>query len=1221
MKVSISARIIASMAVALAVLTITSAVSYRNLHRLTDDRRRVVHTYEVLLAEQRLGRAMADLQGLARGYVISGDPSQRDEMRASAEDADSALGELGRLTNDNPRQQARIDRLQGLVTRRTASAEQLVRLRDSGKTVGDTQMTDSVLEGTRITRSIREVAREIEEEERALLEQRANASDNAEARTTRALMYGTLLAVLFGIIATYYLRRSIRVPLGQLGESAARVAGGDYAHRATVFARDEIGALAVAFNAMAVDIERRQVALAAENWLTSSLARLAHMLEGKRSIAGVAETVLTELSQLLEFQHGAVYVPEPDVQRPRLVLQAVYAVTNAPEFIESGERLVGQAYADKRRILLDTLPDNYVRIGSAIGDAPARNLLVTPAVLEGGVRAVIELAAFRPWSEIQLKFIDQFSNSLALVFATVTNSVKTEELLRLSQELSQSLAVKQTELEQRNDELEQQGQELRASEETLQEQQEELKQANEELEQTNEELRQTSEELEERARLLNDQKKLLEQSNVEIDTARISLQQKSEQLTLTSKYKSEFLANMSHELRTPLNSLLILAKVLSDNTEGTLTDKQIRHAQTIQASGRDLLRLIDDILDLSKVEAGVIELEIDDFPVTNVVDATEATFRPIAQNRGLALEIEVAADIPKTLRGDAHRLQQVLKNLLSNAFKFTPKGTVQLSISRAQSGSHPASGSLARADTVLAFAVKDSGIGIPEDRQKIIFEAFQQAEAGTARKYGGTGLGLSISRELASLMGGTLSLKSAPGEGSTFTLYIPARIEASTHEGAATPTPVRVQPRAAAHLQAASNSPRQSLANNELEADLIEDDRESIVDGDAVLLVIEDDRNFAYVLSQCAHERNFKVVVAGTCTAGIALARRIKPTAITLDLHLPDNDGRMVLDLLKHDPEMRHIPIHVISVDAERDRLLREGAVSFLQKPVTREALDEALAQAASFTPSSIRRLLVVEDDPVQQAQIRELIGNGDVAMTVVATGADALQELAQRRYDCIVLDLGLPDQGGADLIREMQKRHGARTPPVVVYTAKALTRREESELRGLSEAIVIKDARSPERLLDETALFLHRVQSKLPESQRRLLERVQREDVQLSGRKVLVVDDDLRNIFAISTALENYKMIVSYAESGKEALTKLEKDTDVAAILMDVMMPEMDGFEATRRIRSMRGYAEVPIIMVTAKAMRGDREKCLEAGASDYVTKPVDMDQLRSLLRVWLYR
>jgi CheY-like chemotaxis protein/signal transduction histidine kinase len=1170
MRFSLTSRIAAAFFVSFISLVVLATVSYRNVTALNRDADWVTHTFEVLSTKEALKHLRAEMEAGARGYVITGDAEFRDQALADSAELATVQSRLSRLTADNPTQQARIDRFGELLLQRRAIIERLIQLRAGGASSSDPGVQQLVHEGFDVGRSLTDLSAEIEAHEQQLLAQRTAAADRAERLATATLVYGSAISTLILLGIVVWLLSSIRGPLRSLVAGAGQLARGDYAHRVAHVAGDEIGELAAAFNEMAAQVEQRQVALAAEAWVKNSQARLARVLAGQRELSMLCNAVLSELAQVLDVQHGVIYLPSMEGDRNRLLLHGTYAATEAPTSIATGSGLVGQAFRERRRIQIDRLPEHYIRIGSALGEAPPRHLLVFPIVLNGEVAAVLELASFQPFTQLQVRFLEQFSDSFAHVLHTVIANQRTEQLL---------------------EEAETQAQRLRASEEELQQQQEEIKQANEELEQTNEELRQSNDEMDQRSRLLAQQKRLLEQTNLEIETGRAALEEKSKQLSLTSKYKSEFLANMSHELRTPLNSLLILSKLLADNTEGTLSDKQVQHARTIWSSGNDLLRLIDDILDLSKVEAGAIELELTEFPVRSLSESMEALFRPIAQSRGLQFMVTLGPDLPATLCTDMHRLQQVLKNLLANAFKFTQRGSVELSIYPVTGGS-------------IAFAVKDSGIGIPEDRQKLIFEAFQQADAGTARKYGGTGLGLSISRELAGLLKGSITLQSTPGSGSTFTLFIPDSINAqapSKHPVVvpepALPTPVDLQP------------------------DLIEDDRANITDGDAVLLIIEDDRNFAYVLADCAREKNFKVVVAGTAGAGIALARRIKPAAITLDLHLPDSDGRVVLDLLKHDPGTRHIPVHVISVAAEGERALRQGAVSFLQKPVTREALGKAMSVAADFSPSRIRRLLIVEDDPVQQQSIRDVIGNGDVESTVVGTAAAALQALEETHFNCLVLDLGLPDQSGIDLIREIHRRHGLRSPPVIVYTAKALTRREETELRGLSEAIIVKDVRSPERLLDETALFLHRVQAKLPDAKRRMLERVQRDDALLSGRKVLIVDDDLRNIFAISTALENYKMVVSYAEGGREALEKLQQEDGFSAILMDVMMPEMDGYETTRRIRSMPAYSKLPIIMVTAKAMRGDREKCLQAGASDYITKPVDMDQLRSLLRVWLYR
>jgi CheY-like chemotaxis protein/signal transduction histidine kinase/CHASE3 domain sensor protein len=1201
MRFSLTSRIAAAFIVSLISLVTLATISYRNVVALNRDVEWVTHTFEVLQTKEALKRTRAEMEAGARGYIIAGDSMFREQALATSAELISTQRKLFELTADNPPQQARIDRFGALLLQRRALIERLIQLRADGTSPSDASVQQLVREGFEVGRSLGDLTAAIEVHEYELLTQRTAAAKAAAQRVSATLLYGSATSTLVMLAIVVWLLSSIRGPLRSLVAGAGQLARGEYGHRVPHTSRDEIGDLAAAFNQMAAQVEQRQVALAAEAWVKNSQARLSRVLEGQRELPALCDAVLSELAQLLEFQHGAIYLPPAEGERNRLLLHGTYAANDAPTSIAVGTGLVGQAFVERRRIQIDQLPDHYVRIGSALGQAPARHLLVFPIVLHGEVSAVLELASFQPFTELQLRLLEQIPDSLALALHTVIANKRTEQ--------------QRAELAERNDELEAQGQRLRASEEELQQQQEELKQSNEELEQTNEELRQANSEMDERSRLLEEQKRLLEATNLEIETARATLEEKSKLLALTSKYKSEFLANMSHELRTPLNSLLILSKLLAENTEGTLSDKQVQHARTIWNSGNDLLRLIDDILDLAKVEAGAIELELAEFPVRSLTESIEAVFRPIAQSRGLEFIVTLGPDLPATLSSDMHRLQQVLKNLLANAFKFTQRGSVELSIYPVTGGWDAAATALSQAKHVIAFAVKDTGIGIPEDRQKLIFEAFQQADAGTARKYGGTGLGLSISRELAGLLKGAISLHSTPGSGSTFTLFIPDTVEPAAQQKRPEPA---VDMGRARTLVAPD---RGEAAAAEMEADLMEDDRADIAEGDAVLLIVEDDRNFAYVLADCAREKSFKVVVAGTAHAAIALARRIKPTAITLDLHLPDSDGRVVLDLLKHDPATRHIPVHVISVAAEGERSLRQGAVSFLQKPVTREALNRALSVAAEFAASRMRRLLIVEDDPVQQQAIRDVIGNGDVETTVVGTAAAALQVLETTRFNCLVLDLGLPDQSGVDLIREIHRRHGLRSPPVIVYTAKALTRREETELRGLSEAIIVKDVRSPERLLDETALFLHRVQAKLPDAKRRMLERVQRDDALLAGRKVLVVDDDLRNIFAISTALENYKMVVSYAEGGREALDKLQQEDGYSAILMDVMMPEMDGYEVTRRIRAMPAYAKLPIIMVTAKAMRGDREKCLQAGASDYITKPVDMDQLRSLLRVWLYR
>jgi CheY-like chemotaxis protein/signal transduction histidine kinase len=865
-----------------------------------------------------------------------------------------------------------------------------------------------------------------------------------------------------------------------------------------------------------------------------------------------------------------------------------------------GEGLVGQCALEKERILLTDVPSDYVRIASGLGEAAPLNAVVLPVLFEGQVTAVIELASFRRFSEIHLTFFDQLTESIAIVLNTIAASMRTEELLKQSQSLAEELQVQQNELRETNKRLEQQAQSLKTSEDLLKGQQEELQQTNTELE--------------EKAELLAIQKQEVERKNREIEQARLSLEEKAEQLALSSKYKSEFLANMSHELRTPLNSLLILAKLLSDNIDHNLTAKQVEYSQTIYSAGNDLLALINDILDLAKIESGTMSIDMTQMPLTELGDQIERTFRQIAQSKGLAFAIEFIPELPTTIYTDVKRLQQVLKNLLSNAFKFTERGEVRLRIAVAKQGWSKDQVTLNRAQNVIAFSVSDTGIGIAPDKQKVIFEAFQQADGSTSRRYGGTGLGLSISREIARLFGGEIKLVSQPGQGSTFTFFFPQLIPE--------PPISKLFPTAGSPLLA----PHPALAtqdgqNAPLATPLLSDDRAVIERGDRVLLIVEDDVNFARILLDMAQQQGFKVITAQTGSTGLMLAQQFQPSAILLDIRLPEMDGWTVLDRLKHDPNTRHIPVHIMTVEEGRQRGLQLGAIAYLQKPLTSETISEALAKIKGFVERQVKNLLVVEDDDTQRLSIVELIGNSDVATTAVGTGAAALEAIGSQHFDCLVLDLGLPDMTGFELIEQIKLLPHGRNLPIIVYTGREISKAQETELRRIAETIIIKDVRSPERLLDETALFLHRVQANLPAPKREILEQLHSIDHLLAGKKALIVDDDVRNIFALTSMLERYQIQVLYAENGREGITLLETTPDIDVVLMDVMMPEMDGYETTRLIRENEQFKSLPIIALTAKAMQGDREKCIEAGASDYITKPVDTEQLLSLLRVWLYR
>jgi HAMP domain-containing protein/CheY-like chemotaxis protein/signal transduction histidine kinase len=990
------------------------------------------------------------------------------------------------------------------------------------------------------------------------------------------------------------LATTLTTQLRAIADVSTAVTSGDLTRSITVEARGEVEELKDNINQMITNLRETTEVNAQQDWLNTNMARFSGMLQGQRDLKQVSRLIMSELTPLVGALHGAFFITTPngDEDEAHFRLVASYGfkrrkgITNA---YKVGESLVGQAALERKSILVTDAPADYIAISSGLGEAAPANIVVLPILFEDRVMAVVELASFTAFTEAHLTLLEQLGETIGVVLNTIIATMRTEELLQQSQSLTQELQsqseelqAQRDELERTNQELEEQARSLKASEELLQAQQEELQQTNEELE--------------EKAQLLAEQNARIELKNEEVEQARVELEEKAEQLALSSRYKSEFLANMSHELRTPLNSLLILAKLLADNDEGTLTEKQVEFARTIYNAGSDLLELINDILDLSKVEAGKMDLNVADLEPGAIADYVERTFRPVADQKVLDFEVTVAPGTPN-LATDEQRLQQVLKNLLSNAFKFTEKGSVRLAIGPEGDG--------------IAFAVSDTGVGIPEDKLRLIFEAFQQADGTTSRRYGGTGLGLSISREIARLLGGEIKVRSTAGEGSTFTLVL------------------RSLPPSATDHVASQDEQEQEQEKFDFDPELllkseIEDDRHTIEEGDRVVLIVEDDVDFARTELELARRRGFKGVVATRGDFAVALAHEYHPDAIILDVKLPVQDGWQVLEHLKRNSVTRHIPVHIVSgaVDERHSQhALRSGAVAVLVKPVGKEELEDAFARIAEFH-DRVRSLLVVDDDEAQRKAVTELIGAGDdVEIVGAGSSEEALELLEQRRFDCMVLDLKLPKMSGFTLLEKVKSDDRFHTLPVIVYTGRELTRREETRLKKYAETIIVKDVRSPERLLDETALFLHRVEAKLPEEKRRMLEQLHSADSVLQGRKVLIADDDVRNVFALASVLERHGVEVLFAENGHEAIAALEANPGVDLVLMDIMMPELDGYEATRRIRADARFAKLPIISLTAKAMKGDREKSIESGASDYITKPVETDQLLSLMRVWLYQ
>jgi HAMP domain-containing protein/signal transduction histidine kinase/CheY-like chemotaxis protein len=979
-----------------------------------------------------------------------------------------------------------------------------------------------------------------------------------------------------------------------IAEVSTAVTKGDLTRSITVEASGEVEELKNNINQMIRNLSEQTSKNTEQDWLKTNLARFTRMLQGERDLSTVSNLVLSELAPLVNAQHGVFYVADKDEDGQGVMnLAASYAFNHRKHLANSfrlREGLVGQCAYEKERILLTNVPKDYVQISSGLGEAAPLNIIVLPALFEGEVKAVIELATFGEFNETQQAFLDQLMESIGIVLNTIAANMRTEGLLKQSQLLTAELQAQQEELKKTNDRLEQQAASLRQSEELLRTKQDELQNTNAELE--------------EKAQLLSAQNKQVEAKNREVEQAKLALEEKAEQLALTSKYKSEFLANMSHELRTPLNSLLILSKLLSDNSQGNLNEKQVDFARTIHDAGTDLLGLINDILDLSKIESGTVTLDISEMSFASLRDYMDRTFSQLATDKKIDFVIEMADDLPQSMYTDDKRLQQIIKNLLSNAFKFTEEGEVRFSVARVDKGWNSTNDHLNKAGQVLAFSVKDTGIGIPEDKQRLIFEAFQQADGTTSRKYGGTGLGLSISREITRLLGGELRVESKPGQGSTFTLYVPLNFspaaQSSPMRQLATPGQAR-----AALMQAAAD------INQNIEP--VTDDRETIAADDSVVLIVEDDPRFGAILLNLAREAGFKGVVTGEGAAVMALTKRFNPDAVLLDIGLPDMDGWALLDMLKRTGETRHVPVHVITADDQKALGAVMGAYGFTAKPVEKEVVMASLKKVQSFLAKPERKIAVVGAEGEALETLSKVFSN----VEAVSSLAEVAALPAAERPDCVVLQADA--QPVAAVLDELKA--GDVATPVVAYAPNGLAAEDDKRLRLSVFGGHVRLARTPDQLVDQASLLLHERIENLPETTRARINHTRLEDGVLAGRKVLVVDDDIRNIFSLASALEEYGIELKYADSGRAGIELLLDTPDTDVLLVDIMMPDMDGYETIREVRSMGRFAELPIVAVTAKAMKGDRQKCIAAGATDYVSKPVDIDHLLSVLRVSIQR
>lgn len=1159
--------------IACAIVLVGVAIfSFKNTEKFITSNTLVNHSNAVLYEFEQILMLTIDAETGVRGFIITGNEDFLRPFAASNVKVNEQLAKIKELTKDNPIQQnniielkseikMRFDNLQNCITLRRINYEKAQQFIASG-------------EGKQIQDEIKNIVNKAQETESILLSERIQASEDESSKfnfvfVILLLIISLILIVIYNIVST---------------------------------------------NLKALKVS--QLENDSKNWLLLGNAALNEKLLGDQSITELANNTISFLCTYLKANIGAVYLLNE--AENTLMLSGKFAFTpakNNKKNFKLNEGLIGQAAWEQKQIVFTTTTDDQISITSSVLDAKPKSILITPFILDNKTIGVIEIGKLTDFSETEKEFVSVSMSSIAISVNTVQQAEDKEkraaELAIANSELafqneekekrSAELAIANSELAFQNEEKEKRAAELHTANKELsnqagelQIQQEELRQLNEELEQQAQNLKQQQEELQMTNEELEEQTQSLEEKNKEVEASKSSIEQKTKQLEISSKYKSEFLANMSHELRTPLNSLLILSKDLSENRKKNLDAIQVESAEIIYKSGHDLLILINEVLDLSKIEAGKMSINVEKVSIKNFTADLLLNFRHLADQKGLLLSCELAENVPEFIHTDSQRLNQILKNLLSNAIKFTDKGSVTIRLDQ-------------NTDNTINISVTDTGIGISKDKQTAIFEAFQQAEGGTSRKYGGTGLGLSISRELAKLLEGEIKVTSAPNKGATFSLLLPLVIHPELESFDPTP------------ISSRRYIPRDKNETTFLNYNTIPDDRETISPTDKVVLIIEDDKSFATILLKQSNKKGFKCLTAASGEDGLVLAAKFKPQAIILDMGLPGISGKQVLQELKSDPSVRHIPVHIISANDRSMEPIREGAVEYLIKPISKDALDDAFNRIENFVNRKIKNLLIIEDNENSRKAMKILIGNGDVQCFEAETGAAALEIYEQNQIDCVILDIGLPDMSGFDLIQKLEDLKGQNMPPIVVYTGKELSKEENDLLHKYAESIIIKGIKSEERLLDETALFLHRTINNLPKSRQVMINGLHDKDAIFHGKKILLVDDDMRNIFALSKILQEREIEVIKSENGKNALEMLDLHPDIDLVLMDIMMPEMDGYEAMKRIRSQIKFKKLPVIALTAKAMKDDKQKCIDAGANDYITKPIDVDRLLSLMRVWL--
>jgi signal transduction histidine kinase/CheY-like chemotaxis protein/CHASE3 domain sensor protein len=1183
--------------ISVALLLISLYASYTSISRLIENSKMVNHTNNVLIQSENLISYVKDAETGHRGFLAAGgDVSFLEPYNYSRQKVLKTYADLKMLTRDNGKQQLYLTQALGLINRKYDQMERTIKLTKTGELGSAYEMEkhDGMLAGKRVMDSLRVVVTNMKNEEKRLLEMRSQEQTKYIAYTPSLVLVAALISILITVLSYVRIKRDMDKRIAQqkadeakyietserisiMEAIAKKIADGNYSVRSTDQRQDELGRISTALNEMTSSLEKSFNHLKDTAWLQTGAVALSDAMRGERNLHKLSTNLINAIIEYLDAPLGTLYLVG---QHSQLTLVGSFSADDAPKKINLGEGLVGQVVKNKQVMVVNELPSDYTRIKSSIGSALPSSLVILPLMYSNEVIAVVEIGLLRKLTKIELEFLEKNSEAIGIGLNAALDYEKLQHLLEETQAQSEELQTQHGELENLNTELESQAQKLQASEEELRVQQEELQQTNEELE---------------------ERSAMLEEKNMDI-------QRKAEELAVATRYKSEFLANMSHELRTPLNSILLLSRLLSENNEKNLNTDQVEYAKVIQSSGNGLLALIDEILDLSKIEAGKMNLEFRQVSINEVIDDIQSLFNPVAKEKKIDFKVNVHNDTPKVIETDRMRVDQILKNLISNALKFTSKGSVALEVKNVPGN-----------NKLICFEITDTGIGIPKDKQHLIFEAFQQADGSTKRKYGGTGLGLSISKELVKLLNGELKLTSEPGKGSTFSLLLPIL---KTNSGYVSVVESFLKEQKEETV-AATPPLREKIQDDKYVSSFIPasipDDRDSVSTNDKCILIIEDDTVLAKALLEYARKKKYKGIVSVRGDEGLGLALKYKPMGVLLDIHLPVKSGWEVMEELKANPATRHIPIHIMSSNKVKNESITKGAVDFIDKPIAFEQMSDVFRKIEYIVNNKSKKVLIVEENPKHAKALAYFLETCNISSDVKSDFDEGIEALKNESVDCVILDMEISNIKSYSLLEEAKKKSGLENLPIIIFTGKNLSTAEEQKIKQYADSIIVKTAHSYQRMLDEVSLFLHLVggENDLKKDEFKKLGVLNQI---LNNKTVLVVDDDVRNIFSLSKALEKLKINVITAVDGNEAMKKLNENPGVDAVLLDMMMPQMDGYQTATKIREQARWKNLPVIAVTAKAMSGDREKCIDAGASDYITKPIDIDQLLSLLRVWLY-